>query len=278
MIIVNLISTGPKMRDMTTDTERTLTTTQTSLEIIDILDRMDGATVSQVASELEKPPSTVHGHLSTLKKEEFAVQKGDVYHLSLRFLTLGKKVRDRERLYAQSDRYTQRVVDETEFRSIFAVEEHGRGVYLSRNAGNHSKWRHEQTGERFYLHATAAGKVLLAHLTDDRIDDVVDRWGLPQLTENTITDRGELFEEIEEVRETGIAYNREEQIEGIRALSAPVVAPGEREIGALSANGAAHMLETTEREEELADTLRGIANEFRIDLKLVDDESQPRQA
>lgn len=252
---------------MATDRDRTLQTTRTSLEIVDLLDERGGATVSEVAAALDKPPSTVHGHLATLKDQEFVIQNGDTYDLSLRFITLGRSVRNRKQLYTLSDRYTQRVVEETEYRSIFAVEEHGRGVYLSRNAGDHSKWRHEQTGERFPLHATAAGKVLLAHLPDEQVDAIIDRWGLPELTENTITDRGELDRELEAVRDEGVAYNREEQIEGIRAVSAAVTDPT-GEVGALSANGPAHRLADPTAEEELAETLRALANEFRLDLKL----------
>lgn len=257
---------------MTSTQNRTLQTTEISLQIIELIDEQEGATVSEVADELEKPPSTVHGHLSTLRDQEFVIQKGDIYHLGLRFITLGKSVRNRERIYTLADRYTERVVEETEFRSIFAVEEHGRGVYLSRNAGNHSKWRHEQTGERFYLHATAAGKALLAHLPDERIDEIIDQWGLPQLTENTITDRDELYEELETVREEEIAYNSEEQLDGIRAISAPVTTPVGQEVGALSANGPAHKLSDRQSKEELAEALRGIANEFHLDLKLADED------
>jgi len=253
---------------MTSDKDRTLQTTRTSLEIINLLDDRNGATVSEVAEALDKPPSTVHGHLATLKDQEFVIQNRDTYDLSLRFVTLGKALRSRKQLYTLSDRYTQRVVEETGYRSIFAVEQHGRGVYLSRNAGDHSKWRHEQAGERFYLHATAAGKVLLAHLPDERVDEIIDRWGLPEVTENTITDREKLDQELQEVREEGVAYNREEQIEGIRAVSAPVTESPSGEIGALSANGPAHRLADESVEETLAETLRGLANEFRLDLRL----------
>jgi DNA-binding IclR family transcriptional regulator len=259
-------------RDMGSDTDRTLQTTETSLEVVKFLNERDGATVSEVAEALDKPPSTVHGHLTTLKEQEFVIQNGDNYDLSLRFITLGKAVRNRKQLYTLSDRYTQRVVEETDFRSIFAVEEHGRGVYLSRNAGDHSKWRHEQTGERFYLHATAAGKVLLAHLPEQRVDEIIDRWGLPALTENTITTREELDRQLEAVRDRGVAYNHEEQIEGIRAVSAPVDDPSIEGVGALSANGPAHRLADQDVEENLSKTLQALTNEFRLDLKLSADE------
>jgi DNA-binding IclR family transcriptional regulator len=48
---------------------------------------------------------------------------------------------------------------------------------------------------------------------------------VPELTENTITAREWLYEELEMIEEEVIAYNREEQIEGIWAVSALVLDP-----------------------------------------------------
>lgn len=236
---------------METDQYRTLKTTEMSLRIVDLLDEREEVTVSEVADALDKRTSTVNGHLVTLQDREFVIQKGDVYYLSLRFFTLGRSAWNRKRLYTISDQYTTRVTEEAGFRSIFAVEEYGRGVYVSRDAGDHSTWKHTQSGERFHLHATAAGKVLLANECRERVAEIIDKWGLSELTENTITDREWLYEELETVEEKGIAYSREEQIEGIWAVSAPVLDPASREVGALSANGPAHQLRDKQTEVDV---------------------------
>lgn len=255
---------------MAKTTERGLKTPKVSFEIIKILKEEDGAGVSRIAERFGRPVSTVHGHLTTLKQCGYVIQEGNEYNLSLKFVDLGNYVVNRTQAYKIADTYTEKVAEKTGCRSIFAVEENGRGVYISRNSGEHSRWSHEQIGNRFYLHTTAAGKAILAHLSRTRVKEIIDRWGLPKQTEDSITDEDELMEELQEVREAGIGFNREEEVSGVRAVSVPLVSDSGKIIGALSANGPANQLVGDWYEEELPQTLLGIVNEFQLDLTLTE--------
>jgi len=246
---------------------RTLKTTRTSLEILDLLGELDGAGVTRIAEELDRPPSTVHGHLATLEEGEFVVADGDVYRLGLKFLALGRRVENSKPVYRRADAYTEKAARETECRSVFAVEEHGWGVFVSRNAGEFASWEREMVGERCYLHATAVGKAILGHLSGERRDEIFEKRGLPRLTDNTITDRVELEAELETVRERGVAFDREEELAGVVAVSAPVVDDG-RVVGALGVNAPAEQVGDDRFESELPGLVRGIADEFRLDLEL----------
>jgi DNA-binding IclR family transcriptional regulator len=74
-------------------------------------------------------------------------------------------------------------------------------------------------GESFPLHCCANGKALLANLPPER-----ERQALPsrlaRLTPNTITTPAALRKELERVRAEGVAFDREEQTEGICAVGA----------------------------------------------------------
>lgn len=247
-----------------------LTTTIRSLEIIELLKERQGARLTDLAETLDLPPSTVHGHLRTLERQDYVVQEGKIYDLGTKFLSFGDYVLNRKEAYALADKYTEQVVEATSCRSIFAIEEHGKGVYISRDSGEHSRWRHETLGNRFHLHSTAAGKAILAHLPKQRRREIVERHGLSRATENTITDEAELYAELEEVQDRGVAFNREEQIEGIRAVSAPVFSENDRVIGAISANGPANQMVGSWFETELPQTLLGITNEFELEISLGD--------
>jgi len=48
---------------------------------------------------------------------------------------------------------------------------------------------------------------------------------LPSLTENTITDEDELYEELAEIRERGYSINNQETIPGLRAIGVPIECP-----------------------------------------------------
>jgi DNA-binding IclR family transcriptional regulator len=79
-------------------------------------------------------------------------------------------------------------------------------------------------GEQFPAHSTANGKALLAELPVRTIEATFPAQ-LERFTANTITSRRDLLAELEHVRETGVAFDREETELGICAVAA-VIANG----------------------------------------------------
>lgn len=82
-----------------------------------------------------------------------------------------------------------------------------------------SQWR---VGMRLPLHASASGKIFLAFSADDPRGDLLESIPLERHTANTITDRSELRDTIEVVRERKWATARSETITGLSALAVPV--------------------------------------------------------
>jgi DNA-binding IclR family transcriptional regulator len=245
----------------------TVKSASTLLSVVKAIRGLDGAGVTELAEHLGIGKSTVHRHLSTLQAHEYVVKEGDEYHLGLRLLGLGEYVRERNRIYAMARPVVDQLAEETEERALFMTEEHGRAVYLYRGVGAHAVRTNSSTGTRRYLHTIAGGKAILASLPAESVDEIVDRWGLPAETEATITDREALDAELERVRERGVAFNREECIEGLRAVATPVLAPDGSVVGALSVSGPAHRMKGEWLEEEVTDLLLGSANELELNLK-----------
>lgn len=250
---------------------RTLRSTKTSLDVVETIRDLDGARVTELADEMGKSPSTVHSHLATLAEEEYVVKEGDTYVLGLRFLDLGDYVQNRKSAYQTAGSYAEQLADETECRAVFAVEENGRGVYLHTHSGKHAVWHYSTLGKRFYLHQTAVGKAILSRLSEPVVDGIVDRWGLPAETENTITDRDRLVDELEEIGERGFSFNYEEQIEGVKAVGVPVNDATGRVVGAFSVASPANRMSDEWFEEELPAIALGIANEFELECSLPED-------
>lgn len=90
-----------------------------------------------------------------------------------------------------------------------------------------------RVGERRHLHATAAGKVLLAYSGPGLLDDVVASVGLPALTPETITSRAALEQQLLTIRRDGIAWNFEESTRGAGAVAAPIFSAEARIAAAL---------------------------------------------
>jgi DNA-binding IclR family transcriptional regulator len=84
-------------------------------------------------------------------------------------------------------------------------------------------------GESFPLHCCANGKALLASLTQEEQARALPS-RLAKLTANTITTPAALRKELERVRAEGIAYDREEQSEGICAVGAVLKNVGDERV------------------------------------------------
>lgn len=141
-------------------------------------------------------------------------------------------------------------------------------MFFHARSGDHSAWTHADAGKRTHLHVTAAGKAILAHLPEERTREIVDRRGLPPKTDATITDEETLLEELKEIRSRGIAINRGENIDGIRAVGAPVRGADRNVIGAFSVSGPANQLTREPFKTELPEMLLVITNEFELELQL----------
>jgi DNA-binding IclR family transcriptional regulator len=187
--------------------------------------------------------------------------------MGLSFLRYGEYVQSRKTAFRLAKKKVEEVADETGERCQFLTEEHGRGVYVHISSGRHAVETDSRVGEQVYLHSTSIGWAILANLPRQRVDEIIDQWGLPALTENTVTDRARLLERIARVREEGVAYNRGENVEGLWSVGVPVIGPDGGVVGALSVSGPSHRMKGERFAEELPTLLLGAANELELNLK-----------
>lgn len=245
--------------------DRPVETVERTIEIVEYLKEEGPATLVEITEYLGCAKSTAHRHLKTLEANSFLVAEDGEYRLGIRFLDYGVVARNKYTLFHEAKPKVDELADETEEKIWCAVEEHGRSVHIYGAQGKHSVRTHARVGHRNYLHQHAAGKAILAHLSDERIEEIVDAYGLPARTPNTITDPDRLWEEIERIRDRGYAFNIEESVEGLHAVGAPITR-NDVAIGAISISGPANRLEGDLLREELPTLLLGSVNEITINL------------
>jgi DNA-binding IclR family transcriptional regulator len=238
----------------------------TAFEVVEAVRGLDGARLTEVADELEMPKSTVHRYLVTLERLEYLTKRGDVYDISHRFLDLGEYTRTRKEEYELVKATVEELAEKTEERAQFILEEHGMGVYLHRETGEHAVRTDSRIGKRIHMHSTAAGKAMLAFMPEQRVDEILDRRGLPEMTENTITDRDRLFADLERTRDRGYSVAKEENTERLWAFGVPVMSSTDRVLGSISISGPTHRLARDGEEQEIADLLRGTVNELELNI------------
>jgi len=251
----------------TNNTGRKLQTVETAFTILESLQNMEGARVKELANQLDMAESTVHGYLSTLYQNGYLIKDGDEYNAGLKFLTIGGYAQHRATEYELAGNKTADLAEKTDERAQFVVEEHGRGIHVHTKTGSNAVQVDARIGKQNYLHASAAGKAILAHYSQSTVETIIDRWGLPELTENTIGDRGTLLEELQDIKKQGYSFNKEESTQGLHAVGVPIKKDTDQVIGALSVSGPSNRLQGDVLMEEIPELLLGVANELELKIK-----------
>ena len=242
-------------------------TTELSLRILEELKNMDQARIEEISGALDIAPSTVHRHLQTLERNGYVVNEGSFYRLGFQFLTMGGYVRARTGAYDLAKESVEKLADQTQERVQFEVEEMGERIFIHTETGEHAVEADGTIGRRGPLHCSSAGKAILASLPKDRVVEIIESRGLNSVTENTITDREELFDELEQIRDEGVAFSYEESTPGLRAVGASVKLPNGQVLGGISVSGPAHRMQGNVFHEEIPGKVRGIAQELELNIK-----------
>ena len=201
-----------------------------------ILNLLQGARkmgISELASALELPPSTVHGLVKSLQAHGLVAQEasGNGYALGPALLRLSSVYLDTLDVRARALRWMHELSRSTGLASRLGVALHGEVLIIHHDRRPDGTEQMPETGLTLPAHASALGKILLAYDAELRAD-VLGR-DLADLTGDTVTDPAALEKELAAVHRDALAAEREEAVLGESSVAVPVTGEGGRVIGAL---------------------------------------------
>jgi DNA-binding IclR family transcriptional regulator len=121
-------------------------------------------------------------------------------------------------------------------------------------------------GQRFPLHASSSGKILLSTYDEARLERFL-RDPLPALTPHTITTRRALRQELEHVRARGFATTVDELEEGLAGVSAGVFGESGALVGAINVSGLSQRLDEAAR-RRAAGHIKDVVDDIEAALRL----------
>lgn len=248
LTIISLKETGrPKNRVQAVDI---------ACELLQNLQERERAGITELADALGYAKSSVHTQLATLEANELVVKDGTKYRLSLQFLDMAESVKNQIRKYDVITTEIDALAEKTGELVQFGTEEHGWLVYLYKAKGETAVETKSGIGTREYLHSTSLGKAILSEYSETKVDEIIDKCGLPQKTDRTTTTRDQRMEDLAATRERGYAIDDEENLSGVRCLGAPVLDEEDNVLGALSISGPSRRITDDRIENELEDGSR----------------------
>ncbi|UHQ98508.1 IclR family transcriptional regulator (plasmid) [Natrinema zhouii] len=251
---------------MTNEPQYPVQAAATTFQIIETLHELNGAGVSELSEELGKPKSTVHDHLQTLTETEYLVNERGTYHVGARFLELGGFARSQMKLYKIASPEIKKLAEETGEHANLMIEEHGKGIFLNKAKGQDAVNLDTHIGKRVHLHTTALGKAILSQRPEADIDEIIDRHGLPGVTEKTLTDIDELKDQLTTINEQGYAIDDEERVSGMRCVAAPICDDAENPIGAISVSGPTNRFDDETFATEIPKVVLSTANVIEVNM------------
>lgn len=180
--------------------------------------------VSNLSRRLSIPKSTVYGIVQALL-EIGALRQNETNKLMLgpTLARLGNQALAGINIRATARPYMDKLSEEskvTVFMGIF--DEHGITIIEKADSPLELKIS-APIGTRIPVFAGAAGKVFLAGMRKKMLDKIIKERSVPKFTENSITDPEKYRLELEKVRRAGHAYDLEEYIQGVNAISVPLL-------------------------------------------------------
>lgn len=120
-------------------------------------------------------------------------------------------------------------------------------------------------GKSSPLYCTGIGKAILAFVNKEVQMELVERIELIKHTENTITDRNNLFRELKHIYEQGYAIDNMENEIGVRCIAAPIYDHSGSVVASLSVSGPSIRI-TPDKDGNLAKLLLDTCTEISTNL------------
>lgn len=178
--------------------------------------------LSELATRLELPPSTVHGLVRTLVAHGLVVQErgSNRYQLGPAVLRLGNVYLDTIELRSKAIPWAEDVARRTGLAVRTAVLLLDDVVIIHHEPRPDGSRQMPEVGIVIPAHASALGKAILAFTGSDARPG--GRAPLRSMTGETITSPAALATQLESVRATGLADEEEEALLGECSVAAPV--------------------------------------------------------
>ena len=198
------------------------------------------AGITQLASELGLTKATVHRLLNTMERFELIEKNAESerYRLGLKLHQLGSKAVESRTLRSEAHRLLLEMSRRSRETVSLAVPTTGGVICLDRMDSPQTIITvRTPVGAMFPPHCTAAGKAILAYMTEDEINEIVKRNGQRQYTQFTIAQLADLKENLRLIRQRGYAVDHQELERGLSGVAAPVLSAHERVIAAVGIAG-----------------------------------------
>lgn len=227
-------------------------------------EEVDELGVTELSKRLKLHKNNVFRLLATLESRGYIEQNKatENYRLGLKSLELGQTFIKQMGLLRQSKPILEKMVEQSNETSYVVIYKDQHVVYLDVVETSLTVRVVSRVGSRLPAYCTASGKVHLAFMTEEELEELLPRIDYVAHTPTTITSPEALKKDLARIREQGYAFDDEELDLGVRCLAAPIRDYTRRLVGAISISGPSMRVSNERLESELTPLVLEAAKEL----------------
>jgi IclR family pca regulon transcriptional regulator len=225
-------------------------------------------TISQLSIKTGLSRAAVRRCLYTLSKLGFAAaEDGSRYSLQPRMLTLSHTFTASNALSTAAQPILERM--SAAHRESFSVAtlDGDDIVYIARTTVNRVMAVDLHIGSRLPAYCTSMGRILLAYLPPEQLEQYLSRVVLTPHTTRTITSIEKLRLALRNIRRNGYALCDQEFEVGLRSLAVPVYTSSGRVVATINLSGSAPRISALDMQTRFLTPLRNAASELGVYLR-----------
>jgi IclR family pca regulon transcriptional regulator len=220
-------------------------------------------TISQLSVKTGLSRAAVRRCLYTLSKLGFAgIEDGSRYALRPRMLTLSNTYSASNSLSTAAQPILERMSANLHESFSVATLDGDEIVYIARSTVSRVMSDDLHIGSRLPAYCTSMGRVLLAYLPAEQLEQYLARVELTPHTARTVSSIEKLRTALRNVRRHGYALVDQEYEIGLRSLAVPVYSPTGRVVATINLSGSAPRISVYEMQTRFLPHLRTAAAEL----------------
>jgi DNA-binding IclR family transcriptional regulator len=223
--------------------------------------------ISDISGKLDLNKSTVFNIGHTLTDLNVLENQPDgKFVFGTRFYILGNMAGKRSPLVQTAHPYLEMISEKTKLSAFLGLRSGYQTILIDKVDSAYGIRVSSEIGMQMPVLAGPGIKAMLSQLSDEEMDEILAQTELKRYTPYSIMDKSSYKKEILEVRKQGIAYDRQEYIEGMVAFAVPIKAKGRDVQAAIWAVGLTHQVPDASI-PDLTEFLKGISEEINCRLQ-----------
>lgn len=215
-----------------------------AFDVMDLLARSQGLTLSAIAAEMEMPPSTVHRLLMALAARG-VIESDPVtqsWYIGPTAFRHGSAFMRRSGLIDRSWPLLRRLMEMTGETANLGIANGDAVLFIGQVETHETIRAFFPPGTRSPMHSSGIGKALLAHAKPDALKRFLREIELQRFTPRTLTDPADLQQDLALTRQRGYSIDDEERAPGMRCIAAAVFDHMGDAVAGLSVSGPSHRM------------------------------------